>query len=322
MTVGGRPSVCRIGTWHCHPPGLPYRDGVARHEHHDHQHDHRQHQHGHHHVEFDTPEMAAHAEQEGEVLAAIFSDAGTRLAELCRDRDLDVRRVLDLGCGPGVGTGVLAERFPAAEVVGADGSEAMLALAAQRFARLGLGDRVTTRRASLPDDLPTLPHADVVWASLVLHHVGDELAALRRIHDLLEPGGLLALLELDAPLRVLVPESLPGLWDRLDAAWADWFAGMRAELPDAHVSDPYPAMIAEAGFELVVDDVLTVELTAPLDPPARQFAQRHVDRMRTGLHGHADPADLAALEPLAADGLMQRDDVGLRAARHLYIAVA
>jgi SAM-dependent methyltransferase len=298
---------------------------VAEHQHHDHQHPSRHGDHKHH-VAFDTPEMAATAEVEGELLGGIFDAGASRLADVCRTRGVDVRRILDLGCGPAVGTCVLAERFPAAQVVGVDGSEAMLAAAADRIERSGLGHRVTTRLGTFPDDLPSLGRTDVVWASLVLHHVGDEVAALRAIRGLVEPDGVLALLELDAPLRVVVPGAdadRPGLWERLDAAWTDWFAGMRAELPDARESDPYPAMLDAAGFDVVVDDVLTVAVDAPLDGRARQFAQRHVDRMRTALESHAEPADLAALDALAADdGIARRDDVALRATRHLFVAVA
>ena len=36
------------------------------------------------------------------------------------------RRIVDLGCGPGYSTAVLAARWPAAEITGLDNSEAMI----------------------------------------------------------------------------------------------------------------------------------------------------------------------------------------------------
>lgn len=291
-------------------------------DHHDHRHDDGHGRHGHHHVEFDTPEMAAFVTAEGEVLAGITAAAIARLAATCTDRGVSVRRVLDLGCGPGVATCMLAEHFPDAAVVGVDGSEVMLAAATARAAGRGLSASVTTRRATFPDDLPTLGLADVVWASLVLHHVGDEVAALRQVRALLGAGGVLAVVERDEPMRVHVPGVEPAVWERLDAAWARWFAGMRAELPGSRPSDPYPAMLAAAGFEVVANDVLTVELDAPLDGPARQLAQRHVDRTVEGQRDRAAAADIAAIESLTGDGILRRDDVGLRVSRHLYVAVA
>ena len=71
---------------------------------------------------------------------------------LCADRfaaaGITVRRVIDLGCGPGVGTALLAEAFPSATVVAVDSSAAMLARAEARVARLGR--RVASRRAVGP----------------------------------------------------------------------------------------------------------------------------------------------------------------------------
>src|SRR5215471_20363282 len=60
-----------------------------------------------------------------------FSEERTRP---CRDLaarvDLtDPRRVIDLGCGPGNSTEVLAERWPSAELTGLDSSPDMIAKA-------------------------------------------------------------------------------------------------------------------------------------------------------------------------------------------------
>ncbi len=62
------------------------------------------------------------------------------------DAGVQVRRVIDLGCGPGVGTALLAQAFPSASVLAVDGARAMLDRAEDRATRLGLADRVETRR--------------------------------------------------------------------------------------------------------------------------------------------------------------------------------
>lgn len=54
-----------------------------------------------------------------------------RIADLYGDR-LGAR-IVDLGCGPGNISFRLAERYPLSEVLGVDGSEAMLALAKARL---------------------------------------------------------------------------------------------------------------------------------------------------------------------------------------------
>ncbi len=45
----------------------------------------------------------------------------------------DVKRAIDLGCGPGNSTEVLADRFPAAEVSGLDSSADMIEAARKRL---------------------------------------------------------------------------------------------------------------------------------------------------------------------------------------------
>ena len=159
----------------------------------------------------------------------------------------------------------------------------MLERVTARAARLGLGRRVETRLTDIPDGLTTLGRADLVWMSMALHHVGDETAALGQIRSLLNPGGLLAVVEREGALRVLPAEETlgrPGIWERVETAWSAWFAEMRADLPDATTSADYPTMLRRAGFELVADEVLNVVVDAPLDDRARRFAHRHLVRTR------------------------------------------
>lgn len=54
----------------------------------------------------------------------------------------DVRLAVDLGCGPGNSTEVLAQRFPDASVMGVDNSEEMVETARQRLPTISftLGD--------------------------------------------------------------------------------------------------------------------------------------------------------------------------------------
>lgn len=292
----------------------------------EHQHRAQGHDHG---VAFESPEAAAFAELEAEVLSGLVDEAIAVLAEWCRREGVAVGRVIDLGCGPGVGTGRLAERFAEADVLAVDGSAAMLERLRARVERLGLGRRVEARQVELPGGFDRLGQADLVWASLVLHHVGDEVAALRQARGVLRPGGLLALIERPGPWRVL-PEARdlgrPGIWARLDAARAAWFADMRAGLVGAVASAGYPEMLEAAGFDVLVDQELVLDFGPPLGAPARRLARDLVQRAQAQLARHADAADLEALGPLlddeATSGLARRADARLRTSRHLYVARA
>ena len=100
---------------------------------------------------------------------------------------------VDLGCG----TGMVLERIrPKAEqVIGVDGSSRMLELSRRRFGPDAPG--VSLRIGEL-DHLPLRDgEGDFVCINMVLHHVSDPLAALREIHRVIRPGGLLLVTDFD-----------------------------------------------------------------------------------------------------------------------------
>jgi trans-aconitate 2-methyltransferase len=99
----------------------------------------------------------------------------------------DPRLVVDLGCGPGNLTAALADRWPAAEVLGVDSSAEMIEAAQQQAGqRLGftLGD--VTRWQ--PDRA-----ADVIVCNAVLQWIPDHLAVLARWTSFLAAPGWLAI---------------------------------------------------------------------------------------------------------------------------------
>jgi len=107
-------------------------------------------------------------------------------AVLKRLDDLDPRRILDLGCGTGQLTGRLAERFPDAEVIGADLSDGMLGRALERVPEhhhVGFV-RADAQRLPLADS-----SLDVVTCTESFHWYADQEAAAAELARLLRPGG-------------------------------------------------------------------------------------------------------------------------------------
>jgi 2-polyprenyl-3-methyl-5-hydroxy-6-metoxy-1,4-benzoquinol methylase len=100
--------------------------------------------------------------------------------------DVTGRRALDLGCGAGQLARHLAEAG-AAEVLGVDISERMLALARAEWAH----PRVTYHRAAIEDAAFPPERFDLVVSSLALHYVIDYAGLIRRIAAWLRPGGVL-----------------------------------------------------------------------------------------------------------------------------------
>jgi SAM-dependent methyltransferase len=107
--------------------------------------------------------------------------------------------VLDVGCGTGTLTAQLAEADPTLHVLGIDGDEAVLALAAQKASRFAGRVRF---RTGLAGSLPVGDaSADVVIASLLLHHLSPaaKLEALSEARRVLIPSGRLAITDWGQP---------------------------------------------------------------------------------------------------------------------------
>lgn len=285
--------------------------------------------HGHGHVHLDDAHwegLLAQTELEGELLVGFVTGTGERIKELRGPDAPAVRRVLDIGSGPGVGTCELARLFPEAQVVALDGSPATLARVRQRAEEKGLGERIGTHHAELPDGLDGLEPVDVIWASMALHHVGDEVALLRSLHDLLAPAGVVAIAEVAEPMRVL-PDDLdvgrPGLAERLTAAGKIWFGSMREGLDGAVPSADVASMLEAAGFDVVDSRTVQKRFDPPLPDLARQVVLGHLRRNRTHLEELLDAEDLAAIDVLVDEGdprsVAHRPDVFVHASRQIVL---
>ena len=135
-----------------------------------------------------------------------FADARTRpaLELLARVRPAAARHVVDLGCGTGHITRLLAERWPDAVVDGIDHSPEMLASAAAE------PSPVRWLAADVRDWRPDAP-VDVVFSNATLQWLPDHDRLLPRLLGFVAPGGALAVqmpLNWGAPSHRLMRETL------------------------------------------------------------------------------------------------------------------
>jgi len=101
--------------------------------------------------------------------------------------------VLDYGCGTGLISFLLAHQV--STVTAADSSEGMLAVLRQKIEHSGLKSlqavRLDLEREPVPAD-----RYDLIVTNMVMHHVRDTEAMLRKFHTLLRAGGVLCISDL------------------------------------------------------------------------------------------------------------------------------
>ncbi|MFD1704497.1 trans-aconitate 2-methyltransferase [Methylopila henanensis] len=217
-----------------------------------------------------------------------FEDERTRPAAelLARVPLASARRVVDLGCGPGNSTELLARRFPDAEAVGVDSSPDMLAAARGRLPSARFVEADIAHWAPGEAERP-----DVIFANAALQWLPDHETLFPRLLRALAPGGVLAVQmpdNLQEPSHVAMRETaLDGRWrDRLSAA----AASRTALLP----MERYYDLLTGAG---ATADVWRTTFAHPLDGLAAI-----VDWLRaTGLRPFTAPLDAAERTLFEAD---------------------
>jgi trans-aconitate 2-methyltransferase len=162
----------------------------------------------------------------------------------------DAKSVLDLGCGNGKVTAVIAARIPEGRVVGVDASAEMIAFASEHFS---------------PETFPNLSFAvsdirgigfreefDLVVSFNALHWIPKQDEALRAIHAAMKSGGA-------AQLRLVPKGERKSLEDVLEETrkspkWAGFYEGYQD--PYLHLTPPeYSALAEQAGLHVVSVDV-------------------------------------------------------------------
>jgi malonyl-CoA O-methyltransferase len=200
-------------------------------------------------------------------------------------------RVLDAGCGPGEGLGLLRKRFPEADLVGLDIAPAM-AQTARRARTLAARARQLFRGAGCSHvcaDVAHLPLASgsigMLWSNLALAWAADARTALAEFGRVLEPQGLLM-------FSTYGPDTLKEL--RSAFGKVDGYAHVHRFIDMHDLGD----MLTAAGFADPVMDMefLTLSYTdvAALARDLRLSGQSNVHPARR--HGLMAPAAWSGME--------------------------
>lgn len=242
------------------------------------------------HDHIDWADRLAHLRAADALDAVAMATAARRLVAALPPRPT----IVDLGCGAGGMSTHFARELAALSggtVVLVDATPALLEEAertvADKHAAQGRGPvQVHAILGDLADTgLPhTLPPADLVWASHVVHHLADQQAAVGTVAAVAKPGGLVALAEGGLDFRCL-PWDLgvgrPGLENRMLAAQAEWFIGMREGI-DSAVPMPYgwPVALDRAGLTEVDSFGALVHHPSPGPDSLADYVVNRIDRLR------------------------------------------
>jgi tRNA (cmo5U34)-methyltransferase len=103
---------------------------------------------------------------------------------------------LEIGCGTGLVTTELAPLVKS--ILAIDTSEGMLSILNEKISSLGLAN-VTTKCLDMIENFPELAGSsfDLIYSSMVFHHIKHTDKILRNCRELLAPGGRLCVADLD-----------------------------------------------------------------------------------------------------------------------------
>lgn len=128
----------------------------------------------------------------------------------------DVDRVLEVGCGQGATLAWLKQLYPNAWTAGVEISSSAARTAKARLDMVYAGN---IEELSIPIERNSL---DLILCLDVLEHLVDPWDVVRRMHDLLKPGGvLIASIPNVRNKKVVVPLIFKGTWKYQDAGILD-----------------------------------------------------------------------------------------------------
>lgn len=121
------------------------------------------------------------------------------------------RKIVDLGCGPGNSTQVLADKYKNAYILGVDNSENMITAAKAKYPHLDF------RTCDISTELAQLDHDyDVVFSNACIQWVPDHQRLVPQMLGLLKKGGVLAVqipMNFNEPIhRIILEVSSSDKW--------------------------------------------------------------------------------------------------------------
>ena len=212
--------------------------------------------------------------------AAFFQRiAGERLFERLDYFKLEPKNIVDLGCGTGVFTRELSQRFPQAKTTGVDIAEGMIAWCTQQSQS---EEYVCADAVSLPFEDNSV---DLIFSNLSIQWVEDLEKLFVELNRVLKPEGLLL-------FTTLGPDTLKEL--KQSFSEVDQYQHVNDFIDMHHVGD---AMLQAKMLDPVVDAepvVISYDKATELMRDLKDIGAHNIDRRRNS--GLMSPKKLRAVE--------------------------
>jgi ubiquinone/menaquinone biosynthesis C-methylase UbiE len=198
-------------------------------------------------------------------------------------------KVLDVGCGDGFYTGLLAERLVRpGRVIGLDVDPNFLAVAREQMAAKDVRCQVEFIEAKLNSLPAECLDCDLVWCAQSLYSLPEPVSALRQMAAAVRPGGVVAVLENDTLHQLLLPWPIH-LEIAVRAAELKAFSEESRKPSKFYVGRRLPAVFAQAGLEPLGFQTQCIDRQAPLSRHLEGFLESYLQRMHERVHPHIEP---------------------------------
>jgi SAM-dependent methyltransferase len=155
--------------------------------------------------------------------------------------------VVDLGCGTADIPIRLCLAWPGLRVTAVDGADAMLEHARVAIAGAGLSERISVRRATVPNALPPGSSFDAVISNSLLHHLPEPSVLWQEVRTLGKSGAAVYVVDLMRPASRARARALVDAYaaDERDVLRRDFFNSLLA----AFTVEEVQAQLAGVGLE-------------------------------------------------------------------------
>ena len=136
-------------------------------------------------------------------------------------RKLDIKgKYLEIGCGPGILTQIIAKQHPDAEIIANDISAEMIRLAEQDLAEdLKSVIKYVVGDACDINSMKELGKFDLIYSTFTLHHWDNAELAIKNLYSMLSENGLLYIHDLKRVIGLYHIKSEHGFYKSIRAAY-------------------------------------------------------------------------------------------------------